>query len=78
MRNLAFRQRRLEVLDSSVGYLGVVVHNLGENIVWEEGDFNWFKENRDKGARAAIKEREKRYAELGMDLDSAKRDAGIK
>jgi enoyl-CoA hydratase/carnithine racemase len=59
------------------GYMPVVLHNLGTNIVWEEGDFNWYKENRDQGASAAIKEREKRYAELGMDMESAKKVADI-
>jgi enoyl-CoA hydratase len=59
------------------GYMPVVVHNLGENVVWEEGDFNWFKEVRNRGTKEAIKERERRYAALGMDLESAKRDAGI-
>ena len=55
------------------GYMPVVLHNLGTNIVWDEGDFNWFKENRDRGATKAIKERERRYAELAMDLESAKK-----
>jgi len=60
------------------GYLGVVLHNLGTNIVWDDKDFNWFKENRDKGTTDAIKYREARYAALGMDLTSAKKAAGVK
>lgn len=59
------------------GFMAVVLHNLGTNIVWEEGDFNWFKENRDRGTTAALRERERRYAALGMDLESAKRAAGV-
>jgi enoyl-CoA hydratase len=59
------------------GFMPVVLHNLGTNVVWEEGDFNWFKENRDKGTSEAIKERERRYAKLGMDVASVKRSAGI-
>lgn len=60
------------------GYMPVILHNLGTNIVWEEGDFNWYKENRDRGASAAIRERERRYAALGMDMQSAKKAADVK
>lgn len=60
------------------GYMPVVLHNLGTNIVWDEKDFNWFKENRDRGTSEAIKHREARYAALGMDIESAKREAAVK
>jgi len=59
------------------GYMPVVLHNLGTNIVWDDEDFNWFKENRDLGTTEAIRKRERRYAALGMDLESARKAAGI-
>jgi enoyl-CoA hydratase len=59
------------------GYLGVICHNMGTNIVWDDKDFNWFKENKNRGTTEAIKYREARYAALGMDIASAKKKAGV-
>jgi len=59
-----------------LGYGGVgatIAHTLGTNVKWDPGDFNMLKEIRDKGMRGAIKEREARYADLGMDIQAVKK-----
>jgi len=60
-----------------LGYGGIastMVHTLGSNVKWEEGDFNMLKEIRDKGMKGAIAEREARYAALGMDVRTVKEE----
>jgi enoyl-CoA hydratase len=59
-----------------LGYGGVgatIAHTLGTNVKWDPGDFNMFKEIRDKGMKEAIKEREARYATLGMDIKTVRK-----
>jgi len=60
-----------------LGYGGVaatIAHTLGTNVKWDPGDFNMLKEIRDKGMKEAIKERDARYAALGMDIETARRE----
>lgn len=59
-----------------LGYGGVaatIAHTLGSNVKWDPDDFNMLKEIRDKGMKEAIKEREARYAALGMDIGTLKK-----
>ena len=57
------------------GMMGVVTHNLGTNIKWDPEDFNMLKERKKRGKKGAIRAREARYAHLGMDVESVKREA---
>lgn len=60
-----------------LGYGGIastMVHALGSNVKWDEGDFNMLKEIRDKGMKEAIAEREARYEALGMDVKTVKKE----
>jgi enoyl-CoA hydratase len=55
------------------GVIGTIAHVLGGNLKWDSSDFNMLKEIRDKGMKEAIKAREARYAELGMDMGTLKK-----
>ena len=46
-------------------YVGIM-HAMGTNIHFEPGEWNLFKERRDKGFRTAIHDRNKRYEDLGF------------
>jgi enoyl-CoA hydratase len=46
-------------------YIGIT-HAMGTNIHFSPGEWNLFKERRDKGFRQAIHERNKRYEDLGF------------
>lgn len=43
---------------------GYVSHTLFTNLRWEPDEYNFFKERRDKGAKASFHERDERYAGL--------------
>ncbi|HKZ50547.1 MAG TPA: enoyl-CoA hydratase/isomerase family protein [Dehalococcoidia bacterium] len=44
------------------GYIG---HTLFTNLRWEEGEYNFIRERREKGAKAAFHERDARYGQYG-------------
>jgi len=48
-------------------YVGIM-HAMGTNIHFNPGEWNLFKERRDKGFRQAIHERNKRYEDLGFKI----------
>jgi enoyl-CoA hydratase len=54
------------------GVMGTIAHVLGSNLKFDTNDFNMLKELRDKGVKDAVKAREARYAELGMDIGTLK------
>jgi len=41
---------------------GYISHTMLTNMRWEPGEWNLFKERRDRGTKAAFKGRDKRYA----------------
>jgi enoyl-CoA hydratase len=51
----------------TAGAFGAMSHTLNTNARFEPGEFNFFRERRDKGAKAAFHERDARYVEADTD-----------
>lgn len=61
----AHRAIMYEAMGLTIGFpLGATTHTLFTNLRWESDEYNFFKQRRDRGLRAAIHERDQRYRGL--------------
>lgn len=61
----AHRAIMYEAMGLTVGFpLGATTHTLFTNLRWEADEYNFFKQRRDRGLRAAIHQRDQRYRDF--------------
>ena len=61
----AFTQLVYDSLGLTTGHiLGYIGHTMFTNLRWEEDEYNFFKERREKGTKAGFHGRDARYAGL--------------
>ncbi len=61
----AFNQLALDSLGMTSQFIqGYIGHTMGTNLRFEANEFNFFKERRDKGSKAAVHERDERFSKI--------------